>query len=196
MNFLAHAYLSFQQKEILAGNMMSDFVKGNAQYDFPESIRKGIKLHRKIDEFTDAHAVTQRAKEVFRPHYRLYSAPLVDIIYDHFLANDAQIFPDNTLYQFTQSTYDTLEEFAVYMPLRFTQMFAYMKSENWLWNYRKTGGIEKSLRGLIRRSTFVSDSETACRLFLDNYDELQQCYDAFFSDVKLFTKQQLDILNA
>ncbi|MCU7551660.1 ACP phosphodiesterase [Chitinophagaceae bacterium LB-8] len=196
MNFLAHAYLSFRQKEILAGNMMSDFVKGNAQYDFPESIRKGIILHRKIDEFTDTHVVTQRAKEVFRPHYRLYSAPIVDIIYDHYLANDTQIFPGNTLYQFTQTTYDTLEEFAVYMPLRFAQMFAYMKSENWLWNYRKTGGIEKSLRGLIRRSTFVSDSETACRLFLENYNELQLCYDAFFSDVKLFTKQQLDILNA
>jgi acyl carrier protein phosphodiesterase len=195
MNFLAHAYLSFEQKEILTGNMISDFVKGSAQYDFPESIRKGIRLHRKIDEFTDTHAVTQRAKEVFRPYYRLYSAPIVDIIYDHYLANDVLIFPSNTLYQFTQATYSTLEEFAAYMPLRFAQMFAYMKSENWLWNYRKTEGIEKSLRGLIRRSSFVGDSDTACRLFLQYYDELQQCYEAFFADVKLFTKQQLDILN-
>ena len=195
MNFLAHAYLSFEQKEILAGNMMSDFVKGSAQYNFPESIRKGIALHRKIDEFTDTHAITQRAKEVFRPHYRLYSAPIVDIIYDHYLAKDEQIFPGDTLYQFTQFIYSTLEEFAAYMPLHFAQMFAYMRSENWLWNYRRTEGIEKSLRGLIRRSTFVSDSETACRLFEENYEELQQCYDVFITDVKLFTKQQLDILN-
>lgn len=196
MNFLAHAYLSFEQKEILAGNMMSDFVKGSAQYDFPESIQKGIALHRRIDEFTDTHAITQRAKEVFRPHYRLYSAPIVDVIYDHYLAKDEQIFPGDSLYQFTQVTYDTLEEFAAYMPLRFAQMFAYMRSENWLLNYRRTEGIQKSIRGLIRRSTFVNDSETAYRLFQENYDELQLCYDAFISDVKLFTKQQLDILNA
>lgn len=28
MNYLAHAYLSFDEPEILVGNMISDFVKG------------------------------------------------------------------------------------------------------------------------------------------------------------------------
>ncbi|MFY7899136.1 MAG: ACP phosphodiesterase, partial [Chitinophagaceae bacterium] len=32
MNFLAHAYLSFQQPSLLIGNMISDFVKGKKQY--------------------------------------------------------------------------------------------------------------------------------------------------------------------
>lgn len=195
MNFLAHAYLSFERKEILAGNMISDFVKGRAQYEFPESIRKGIVLHRLIDDYTDTHPATHRAKEVFRPYYRLYSAPIVDVIYDHFLAKDPQIFPGDSLYRFTLSTYAMLEEYTAYMPLRFAQMFTYMKAENWLWNYRNREGIEKSLRGLVRRASFISDSETACRLFVHHYDELQQCYDLFISDVKQFTKRQLELLN-
>jgi acyl carrier protein phosphodiesterase len=195
MNFLAHAYLSFGQKEILAGNMMSDFVKGSMQYKFPESIQKGIALHRKIDEFTDTHAITQRAKEVFRPYYRLYSAPIVDIIYDHYLANDPRVFPADSLYDFTQTTYSTLEEFAAFMPLNFAAVFTYMRRQNWLWNYRQTEGIQKSIRGLIRRSSFINDSDTACDLFLHNYNELQQCYDLFIEDVKLFTKEQLNLLN-
>ncbi len=51
MNYLAHAYLSFHDPEVLVGNMISDFVKGKKQYDYPDGIQKGIRLHRIIDLF-------------------------------------------------------------------------------------------------------------------------------------------------
>jgi acyl carrier protein phosphodiesterase len=35
MNYLAHAYLSFNDPEILVGNMISDFVKGKKKFDSP-----------------------------------------------------------------------------------------------------------------------------------------------------------------
>ena len=62
MNYLAHAYLSFNEPEILVGNMISDFVKGKKRFDFSENIQKGIMLHRNIDTFTDEHEVTKKAK--------------------------------------------------------------------------------------------------------------------------------------
>src|SRR4029077_7560850 len=73
MNYLAHAYLSFNQSEILVGNMISDFVKGKRKFDYPSGIQKGIDLHRAIDQFTDQHSATKEAKEFFRPDYRLYA---------------------------------------------------------------------------------------------------------------------------
>ena len=72
--------------------MISDFVKGKTKYDYPESIQKGIHLHRLIDEFTDTHPVTAKAKSYFRPQYRLYSGAFIDIVYDHFLALDKKHF--------------------------------------------------------------------------------------------------------
>jgi acyl carrier protein phosphodiesterase len=39
MNYLAHAYLSFNDPEILVGNMISDFVKGKKKFDFPLRIQ-------------------------------------------------------------------------------------------------------------------------------------------------------------
>jgi acyl carrier protein phosphodiesterase len=51
---------------------------------FSGNIQKGIELHRNIDEFTDNHPVTKKAMEIFRPAYRLYSGPIVDILFDHF----------------------------------------------------------------------------------------------------------------
>ena len=94
MNYLAHAYLSFNNPGILAGNMISDFVKGKRKYDYPQKIQQGIAVHREIDRFTDTHPVTKEAKEIFRPAYRLYAGPLIDVVYDHFLANDIDQFPD------------------------------------------------------------------------------------------------------
>lgn len=64
--------------------MISDFVKGKKKFDYPQGIQRGIMLHRMIDTFTDAHETTKEAKEVFRPHYRLYSGAFVDVVYDHF----------------------------------------------------------------------------------------------------------------
>src|SRR4051812_26110944 len=83
MNFLAHAYLSFGRADILTGNLISDFVKGKAQYTYPEQIQKGIRLHRAIDTFTDTHDATKEAMHFFKTPYRLYSGPIVDILYDH-----------------------------------------------------------------------------------------------------------------
>jgi len=42
MNFLAHAFLSFHHADILVGNMISDYVKGNQRFLFPVDIQKGI----------------------------------------------------------------------------------------------------------------------------------------------------------
>ncbi len=71
MNFLAHAYLSFGDETILTGNLISDFVKGRAQYHYPPKIQKGIRLHRAIDTFTDAHPATKEAMNFFKTPYRL-----------------------------------------------------------------------------------------------------------------------------
>ena len=51
MNFLFHMLLSGTDDQILVGNFMGDFVKGPLLERFPERIRRGITLHRRIDSF-------------------------------------------------------------------------------------------------------------------------------------------------
>ncbi len=152
MNYLAHAYLSYNHPQILVGNMIADFIKGKEKFGYPVIIQKGIQLHREIDAFTDAHPTTARAKEFFRADYRLYSGPIMDIIYDHFLANDESIFTKEVLLQFTNDVYKTLETYTVRLPHRFLRMLTYMKMENWLYNYHTTYGIQKSLQGFVYRN--------------------------------------------
>lgn len=185
MNLLAHAYLSFNDPEILVGNMISDYVKGKKKFLYPENIQKGIALHREIDAFTDTHPATKEAKEFFRSHYRLYAGACVDVVYDHFLANDNNEFENESILRsFAAVTYQRLEENKIQLPDKFASMLPYMQSQDWLYHYRFRFGIEKSFGGLVRRSAYLTDSSAAFHIFEENYQELEQCYRLFFPGVK------------
>jgi acyl carrier protein phosphodiesterase len=194
MNYLAHAHLSFNNEEILLGNLISDFVKGKKKFDFAPGIQKGITLHRAIDTFTDDHQATKLAKEVFRPAYRLYSGAFIDVVYDHFLATDINEFTGESLRNFSETVYETVGKHLQYLPERFNLMFPHMKQQNWLFNYSTMRGTELSFGGLVRRSRYLEESETAAILFHDHYKTLHECYKVFFPDVKFFAKRMFEEL--
>ena len=194
MNYLAHAYLSFNHPEILTGNMISDFVKGKKKFDYSPGIQKGIALHREIDNFTDTHPATREAKEVFRPHYRLYAGAFTDVVYDHFLATDRNEFTAEELLLFSETTYNLLSPFMEGLPEKFQQMFPYMRQQNWLNNYQFNQAIARSMAGLVRRSAYLSESDTAFQLFETHYAHLQACYNRFFPELKSFAIAEMLLL--
>jgi acyl carrier protein phosphodiesterase len=209
VNYLAHAWLSFGRPEILVGNMISDFVKGKKKFDYSRAIQQGITLHRSIDTFTDAHDMTRRAKTVFRADYGLYAGALVDVAYDHFLARDPVAWapPENPatpasddnavatrLKAFSQKTYQQLDAFRPLFPERFARMFPYMRSQDWLYNYRYREGIFNSFAGLVRRAAYMPDAAAACRIFEDRYEELGACYREFFPSLREHASTTLEEL--
>lgn len=195
MNYLAHAYLSFNQPDVLVGNLISDFVKGKQQFNYPVKIQTGIRLHRAIDNFTDTHPATKAAANIFRPSYRLYSSAFVDVVYDHFLANDPTIFTGNALYDFSQEVYNTLDPYVSVFPDPFRRMFPYMKEQNWLYHYRMRDELINPFEGLVRRAAYLKEGGTAYRLFDQHYDALQQHYETFFPALKEFAFSHLALLS-
>jgi len=195
MNYLAHAYLSFEIPEITVGNLISDFVKGRQTENYPAKIQQGILLHRAIDSFTDTHSATKKAKTCFKEEYGLYAGPLADIVYDHFLARDPLVFPPgesgSPLKAFAQRTYEQVSAFEALLPERFARMFTYMRREDWLSNYRYKELIFHSFEGLARRAKYMPPAEAAKRLFEAHYEELESCYAVFFPEVKDFALRTL-----
>lgn len=188
MNYLAHAYLSFERPGILLGNMISDFVKGRKKYDYPEEILFGINLHRSIDDFTDGHPQTKKAKQIYEETYGLYSGAFMDVSYDYFIANDDSLFQNITLEKFSQQVYQSLESYSKWFPPGFSGMFPYMKKHNWLLNYKYEAGIQRSFEGLVHRAAYMHDSTEAFRLFLANTNELEKAYRSFFPELIGFTR--------
>ncbi len=175
--------------------MISDYVKGKKQFDYPVVVQKGIVLHRAIDAFTDAHTATKEAMQVFRPHYRLYAGAFVDVAYDHFLANDTSVFPETAqLQSFAAAVYAALQEDIIMLPEKFAAMLPYMVGQDWLSNYRFAWGIEKSFGGVVRRAAYLTESAVAFDLFNKHLTLLQQCYAAFFPELQKFSVCQLQQL--
>ncbi len=193
MNYLAHAYLSFNQPEILLGNMISDFVKGKAKFEYASGIQRGIVLHRGIDNFTDTHATTKLAREVFRPYYRLYAGAFIDVVYDHFLAKALAANNETTLLLFTDNVYKTIEPHLTQLPMRFQQMFPYMKKQNWLYHYKSASGMQQAFGGLVRRAAYLTDSAPAYTIFEQEYDFLEDCYNNYFPQLKAYVEAELGI---
>ena len=192
MNLLAHAYLSFNNESMLVGNMISDYVKGKKQFDYPLPIQAGIQLHRAIDEFTDTHDATQEIKKLFKPAYRLYAGAFVDVVYDYFLANDSnQFLTVESLQSFTQHTYYLLQNNTDHFPEKFAKSFPYMQEQDWLYNYRYDDGMQKSFGGLARRAKYITETETAFNIFLNNKEIIKESYQIFFPQLKLFTIKKM-----
>lgn len=195
MNYLAHAYLSLQHPKILMGNMISDFVKGKDQFNFEPSVLAGIQLHRSIDRFTDAHSATKAANALLEPAAGRYAGALVDIVYDHFLAKDASIFPTApSLQVFSASVYTQLEKESHFFPEKFARLFPFMQQQNWLYHYQFNWGVARSFEGLVRRAKYLEEATPVYLLFEQEYYQLQELYQEFMPAVKAHVEKELSKL--
>jgi acyl carrier protein phosphodiesterase len=191
VNYLAHAYLSFGDPDILAGNMISDFVKGKKKFDYSPKVQNGINLHRKIDEYTDYHPATKEAKQFLKAASGSYAGSFIDVAFDHFLANDAHEFEEGVLADFATKTYRQLEAYRNLPPERFDRFLFYMSSQNWLLNYRSLEGIRRSFEGVVHRAKYIPDADPPYQAFLSHYEEIKNCYELFFPNLKTYAFNEL-----
>lgn len=191
MNFLAHAYLSFDQDEILIGNFIGDFVRGKMVDTFSIGIRQGIWLHREIDKFTDSHPLVKAGQSYLRPTFGHYSTVITDIFFDYFLGKYWDKYSQKTLEQFAEETYQTISKYEKNLPEEFKAMFFWMRSQNWLLNYRTFEGIQRSLTGLSKRARFDSKMEVATQFLVEKEKEFESIFFAFFEDLETFAQEKL-----
>lgn len=191
MNFMAHAYLSFNNPEILTGNMIADAIKGKGPNNFPAGITKGILLHRSIDSFTDQHAIVKQTRKIFYPTIHHYALVISDVIYDHFLGTNWQKFSDEPLSEFSKKAYADLEINRQYLPEKFNRIFPYMKNDNWFTMYSTKEGIHGTIERLSYRSEQFIWAKETIRVFEDNYQELENHFLEFFPELVEHSKKFL-----
>lgn len=191
MNFLAHAYLSFDNDQILVGNMMGDFVKGRQKEAYPADVRRGIELHRAIDSYTDAHPVTAVARTIFRPVAGLYAGAFLDVSFDYFLANDEKIKAAVEWKSFAVNSYTVLMANESYLPKGFAKILPNMVKYDWLYNYRSLPSVEKSFNSVSRRAKYLPDNLDVQPVFLAAMPELQLYYEKFFPELEQFARDWL-----
>lgn len=195
MNFLAHAYLSFDQDEVLIGNFIADFIRGKEIENYPKKIQVGIHLHRAIDTFTDSHPLVKEVQTHLRPQFGHYARVISDVFFDYFLAKNWDKYTSLPLETFSQRVYQTLQSSPAALPPSFLRMLYWMEQQNWLYAYRNLEGIQQALDGLTRRATFDSKMNTATEVLREKEEEIEALFFVFFQDLETFAQAKLAILS-
>ena len=187
MNFLAHIYLSGDDDDIKIGNFLGDFVKGrlnkltNAQYS--NGVIRGMALHREIDFFTDNHPIVRQSIDRLQPKYHKFSGIVIDMFYDHILANNFPRYSDISLEKYAQNFYKLLEKRKSEIPQPMERMVNSMISRNWFLGYRTFEGIEWALTGISKRLSFESGIENATEELRKDYDLYEKEFEIFFPEL-------------
>ena len=181
MNFLAHIYLSGDNKEVIIGNFIADGIKGKKYKQYPLQIQRGILLHRGIDTFTDQHPTVRKSTARLHKNYGHYSGVIVDILYDHFLAKNWENYHEQPLDEYVQDFYKLLNSEYELLPSRIQFMMPFMISDNWLLSYATIPGIGKILEQMNRRTKYKSNMNLAVVELKQYYSEFEDEFTSFFT---------------
>ena len=183
MNFLAHIYLSGDDDQIKIGNFIGDYIKGSAYHMYPDKIQRGIRLHRSIDSFTDKNRTVVKAKELFYVQYHKYAGIVIDILYDHFLANNWSRFSDVPLYDYVQNFYSLMQKYEFMMPTEVQIFIPKLIENNRLYSYRTLEGIRAVLSTMPKFTSLPDYSEFAMLTLKENYTFLEENFFTFFAEI-------------
>ena len=188
MNYLAHLLLADRTSNSLLGSLMGDFVKGPVDRAMSEPLRAAIVQHRRIDSFTDAHAIVKRSKGRISPEFRRYAGILIDVFYDHFLATQWVSFSDQPLKGFTTQVYAHLKQNSHFAPDNMQRTLNYMIHYDLLGSYQQMNGIHQALCGIESRLKRPSQLGHAIIELQQNHNALLADFMDFFPELIQFVE--------
>ena len=190
MNYLAHALLSSEDPELLLGNFIADHVRGNQLEGYPAGVVKGIQLHRRIDSFTDEHALFKASKRFFYERFQKYSGILVDIYFDHLLARDFQRYHQESLWSFSQKVYAIYSANQASMPEHSSRFLTYLIRNDLYRRYAEFEGITEVLKHFSMRIGHGILLDDSVLEFKQHEVGLQTNFDLFMADIQQHFQQE------
>lgn len=149
MNLLAHAVLSGDRPDVIVGGVMGDWIKGPVGPELPAELAEGLRRHRRVDVFTDAHPVTARSRGRLQPRWGRYAGILVDLAYDRCLA--AQWPLPEPLDPFVRRVHALLSAAVDRLPPPANRVVGHLVDGEWLLAGRSWEGVEIALTRVARR---------------------------------------------
>ncbi len=188
MNYLAHLYLSCDNEDLLIGNFIADSISNKQVNDYSPEIQAGIKLHRQIDSYTDQHPIVRQGTHRLQPHHRKYSPVVIDVLYDHLLANNWKRYSGTSLADFAQDTYRIFNKRMEEMPAKMKKRLPKMIAHDWLMSYQSLEGLQFTLEKMDERTRFPSNFVNAVEHLKADYEAFNNEFNTFFPEVIAFVE--------
>lgn len=184
MNYLAHIFLSGKDSQLKIGNFIGDFVKGSNYNNYPIGIRNGILLHRKIDTYTDTHSVVKETVALLRPTFGRYSAIILDMYFDYFLAiHFSNYHSQKSLKIFSYRFYIATIIYYKHLPVKVKGFIFHFIITDRLSKYSKLEGLKNSLQIMANYKISALQPEETINFLIENHDKLEKQFQLFFPDL-------------
>ena len=192
MNWLAHVFLSENHIEYQLGNLLTDPLKGKAWQGASTRIHAGIKMHMRIDSFTDAHPLVSQSKAILTPRGHLKGVVL-DILYDHFLSlhwnRFCTIDREHFLDDFRFQAMETIENY----PKEAQSVIARVVGNRQLQSYAHMTGVVSAFERIDRRLSDRALSKDNCERYIpliaEHKKELEEMFLVFFPELMHAVKE-------
>ncbi|MFN9533914.1 MAG: ACP phosphodiesterase [Pseudanabaena sp.] len=195
MNYLAHLFLAEENDDAKLGALLGDFVKGTIIDRYSEKTEREIQIHRKIDFYTDNHAIVKDAKKLLSVEKRKYGNILLDVFYDHMLAQKWQDYSKISLENYTKQIYSILLSDMDVLPDKLRDIVPIMIDQNWLTSYREFRGFEMAIARISRRLRQENSLMECVAEIETNYSSIALSFDNFFPQLMDYVKQERILLD-
>jgi len=188
VNYLAHLYLAGDDPDALVGNLMGDFVKGPIPDALPRKVAAGVRLHRRVDSFTDAHPCFRTSRRRLNPTLRRYGGIIVDVIYDHLLAVNWDAHHAEPLPVFAARVYRILGDSLPDLPPTMQRRVRGMIDSHLLEAYERPATVTVALDRIGQRLRRPIGLGAATQDLAAARQGFQADFDAFFPALKAFVE--------
>ncbi len=159
MNFLAHCLIGARAaatdqdtaRALVAGGVLGDFIKGPVPSGMPGELALGVRLHRRVDAYSNQHPGIRASSGRFPAELRRLAPILVDILCDHLLSRHWETFHHDSLPAFTAGIYTAVAGHREWLPDVGHRFLAYARERDLLASYADWDVVSGALRSITRR---------------------------------------------
>lgn len=190
MNFLAHCLLAAPGDGFVAGGVLGDFVKGTPPATLPAELRAGIRLHRRIDSFSNRLPGMKVSVRRFGPALRRAGPVLLDIVADRILAQVWPRYCKVELPAFAGTVYAALARYESHIPASGRRFVDYMIATDLLSRYTEAEPAGRGVRHVLKRLRMAELAAPFDAIVAEQWSNLTSDFHAYFPELQKFAREE------
>jgi len=184
MNHLAHLVLAGPNPDDRFGALLGDHVKGRLALErLPPALAGGVRLHRAIDGWTDAHPATRDLLARLTPPWRRYGGVILDVLFDAMLERHWSRFCEISLDQFADDIDRLMREREQEMPPRMRRFTRWARAVGLWRRYGDRQMLDQIFAQLAHRHGRAEPLGSGARLLDRLEPEIERGFLCLFPDL-------------
>ena len=178
----------------MAGGVLGDFIKGPVPDALPSELAAGVRLHRRIDSFSNRLPEMKVSVRRFGPDLRRVAPVLLDIVADRILAQTWGCYCDRPLRDFTSDVYGALAMHDDHVPPAGRRFVDYMVTTDLLARYGQPEPLSRGARHVLERLRLEHLTEPFETLMDEQWEALTGDFHVYFPRLQEFAAEEKHVI--